>query len=543
VPKKRHSHYKASGLVAPPQLEVPAPVDFGDHIHNGEPRLRLIAEREFVPEVPFRLDEARRTNAPTYAPLDQLGPVLSQQVPVVTGNDLSSLLAAFNKRCNFVSEDRVAPSIVKLCTQLANLVFPSMSSFDWTQDIYDRWVAKFPTDKQQRMASALANMHDVDFRSLNTKSVMVKGEVLLKRNDPSWAPRIIYVGSDEYNVLTGPVMDEFNNRLACALDEFRCPEIEKVIFAYKKHDVEIATGLQGKQRYFEGDFSANDRRQLQDVSRIFAHWLRRCGAPRWFVRFYLRNATTFSVVSYEYGLSATIKYQLATGGTDTTGRNSVWNLGLWYAFCVVSRLNSTRVAILGDDIAVGTDDKGVDVSRWKRHCSDAGMALKARERRFYCDLTFLSRFFVPAHEGSCMVPLIGKALMRFNARSNRNQDISDEQYIAGKCLSYAYEFRHIAYMRDKFLSRFSSTQVQFDEVKLVDLTWFAKQGVRSVDDVYQKIRSEPLVLSDDEFLEVVMAKYDVGLYDMDDLTGRLILDTTPEVFSDERYYNFAHEVE
>lgn len=261
------------------------------------------------------------------------------------------------------------------------------------------------------------------------------------------------------------------------------------------------------------------------------------------MKFYILNATTFSIVSYEYGLSATIKYQLATGGTDTTGRNSVWNLGLWYAFCKVSRLNNTRVAILGDDIAVGTDNRGVDVSRWKKHCSDAGMALKARERRFYCDLTFLSRFFVPAHEGSCMVPLIGKALMRFNARSNRNQDISDEQYMAGKCLSYAYEFRHIAYMRDKFLSRFSSTQVQFDEVKLVDLTWFAKQGVRSVNDVYQKIRSEPLVLSDDEFLEVVMAKYDVGLYDMDDLTGRLILDTTPEVFSDERYYNFAHEVE
>jgi hypothetical protein len=489
------------------------------------------------------LDEARRTDHPTYAPVDQLGPVLLQQVPVVTGNDFASLLAAFNKRCNFVSEDRVANSIVKSAFRLADRVFPASIPFDWTQDIYDRWLSKFDADKQQRMNKALASLHDVDFRTLNTKSLMVKGEVLLKRNDPSWAPRVIYVGSDEYNVLTGPVMDEFNNRLCHAFDTFRSPQVEKVIFAYKKDDVTIATGLSGCERYFEGDFSSNDRSQLKDVGRIFAHCLRRCGAPPWFVTFYTRNAENFSVVSYDYGVSASLKYQLATGGTDTTARNSWWNFCLWHSFCEVSRINGSVVAILGDDIAAGVGKNGVDVLRWQRHCHDAGMVLKAKERRFYCDLTFLSRFFVPVGQESCMVPLIGKALMRFNARANRNQDVSDDLYIAGKSLSYAYEFRHIAYMRDKFLSRFSSTQVQFSQVKLHDLTWFAKQGVRSVSDVYQKIRAEPLVVEDDDFLEIVMAKYDVGLYDMDDLTGRLILDTTPEVFSDERYYNFRHEVE
>jgi hypothetical protein len=520
-------------------------VDFGDHIHNGEPRLRLIAERAFVPQVPFRLDESRKIDHPTYAPVDQLGPVLSQQVPVVTGNDFASLLAAFNKRCNFHSNDRVAPSIVKSSFKLADHVFAHLKDmpYDWTPDIFERWNSKFPADKQSRMHAALRNLHDCDFRSLNTKDLMVKGEVLLKRNDPSWAPRVIYVGSDEYNVLTGPIMDEFNKRLCEALDVFSSPQVEKVIFAYTKNDVDIATGLQGCARYFEGDFSSNDKSQLGDVSEIFGHWLRRCGAPRWFLRFYKANSKTFTVRSYEYGVSATIENQLATGGTDTTGRNTVWNFCLWHSFCEATRVVKTRVAVLGDDIAAGVGVKGIDMGRWVRHCADAGMRLTAHERRFYCDLTFLSRFFVPAGQDSCMVPLIGKALMRFNARANRNQDISDDQYIAGKCLSYAYEFRHIAYMRDKFLSRFSSTQVQFSEVKLVDLTWFAKQGVESIDDVYHKIRSEPLVLSDDEFLEVIMAKYDIGLYDMDDLTGRLILDSVPDVFSDERYYNFAHEVE
>lgn len=142
-----------------------------------------------------------------------------------------------------------------------------------------------------------------------------------------------------------------------------------------------------------------------------------------------------------------------------------------------------------------------------------------------------------------MVPLIGKALFRFNARANRNQDVSDDEYMAGKSLSYAYEFRHIGYLRDAFLSRFSRCNVSIQQLRLHDLTWFSKQGVNSVNDVYSSILCEDIVLSDDEFLEVIMAKYDIGLYDMNDLRDRLILSTSKDVFSDERYYSFAHEVE
>jgi len=482
-------------------------------------------------------------DAPTYAPVDQLGPVLRQQVPVVTGNDFQSMLAAFNKRCNFYSNARVSPPIVKSAKHLADSVFPKIAPFDWTQDIYDRWVSKFPPEKQERMARALSNLHDVNFRTLNTKSLMVKGEVLLKRNDPSWAPRIIYVGSDEYNVLTGPLMDEFNKRLCCALDTFSDPVVGKVIWAYTKTDVEISEDLFGMSRYYEGDFSANDKSQLVDVHEIFAHWLKRCGAPRWFRRFYVENSRQFRVVSYDYGISADIQNQLATGGTDTTGRNSVWNLCLWYSFCEFNRIKSTRVAILGDDIAAGTDEDGISCQSWVKHCLDAGMRLKAHERRFYCDLTFLSRFFVPCGARHCMVPLIGKALMRFNARANRNQDVSDDMYMAGKALSYAYEFRHIGYLRDAFLTRFSRCNVSVESLRLHDLTWFSKQGVTSTDDVYRSILREDVVLSEDEFLEVIMAKYDVGLYDMNELRDRLILDTSVYVFEDERYHNFSHEVE
>jgi len=498
--------------------------------------------RPFIPKVKdFRLDDAPRINAEVLAPLDQLGPVLSQQVPVVTGNDFESMLAAFNKRCNFHSDERVCPSIVKEAKLLASLVFPKVTPFDWTQDIYDRWVSKFPPEKQNRMASAINNLHDVDFRSLNTKSLMVKGEVLLKRNDPSWAPRVIYVGSDEYNVLTGPLMDEFNKRLSCALDEFSDDSVEKFIFAYTKQDVDIANALAGCETYVEGDFSANDKSQLSDVHEIFAHWLKCSGAPLWFRRFYIMNSRSFRVTSFQYGISATIYSQLATGGTDTTGRNTVWNAAQWWAFCRKQKYKRTRAAVLGDDLAGGVA-KGFDLDSWVSFCKSAGMKLTCKHRRFYCDLTFLSRFFVPVGQESCMVPLIGKALCRFNARANRNQEITDLEYMCGKALSYAYEFRHVAYMRDAFLSRARSTGVSLSDVNLHDLTWFAKQGVTSVDDVCRRITEESLVLSEHEFLDVIMAKYDIGLYDMDELRDKLILSDAVETFGDERYYKFEHEV-
>lgn len=539
LPKKRHSHYTRQRLGAPPAV---AEVDHGDHIFNGEPRLRLVPVRDFVPQVPFRLDESKKIDAPVYAPVDQLGPVLSQQVPVVTGNDMSSMIAAFNKRCNFSSDESVAPSIVKSALKLADLVFPKMEPFDWTEDVFNRWVIKFAPDKQKRMHEAILRLSDCDFRTLSTRSLMVKGEVLLKRNDPTWAPRIIYVGSDEYNALTGPLQDEFNKRLNCALDEFSCPEVEAVCFAYSKKDTVIADFMAGPGKFYEGDFSANDRSQLRQVHEIFAYWLKVSGAPLWYTRLYRKLSKSYDVVSFEYGLSATLLYQLATGGTDTTGRNTIWNMALWYSFCVEKRVLGTRIAVLGDDIAARTGDKGIPVNEWVKHCTSAGMTLKARQRRLYCDLTFLSRFFAPKGTQNIMIPLIGKALCRFNARANRNQDVSDAEYMAGKSLSYAYEFRHVGYLRDRFLQRFRSTGVSISVVKLLDLTWFARQDVSGSQDVLQAALNDDLVLSDDEFLEVVMAKYDIGLYDMDYLCDRLILEDVPSVFSDERYYAFEHEI-
>jgi hypothetical protein len=476
---------------------------------------------------------------------DLLGPVFDHNVPLVTGNDLHSLLAAFNKRCNYHSNERVAAPIIKSARDLADLVFPNMPQFNWTEDLFDRWLEKFDSVKQNRMRDALNRIHEVDRRRLSSKELMVKCEVLLKRNDRNWAPRIIYVGSDEYNLLTGPILNHFNKMLVQALDEFSCPEVA-VCFAYGKKDTLISNFLAGdpfQDNFYEGDFSSNDKTQVRDVREILGYWLFRSGAPPWFVSLYLTLSEKIPVVNREFGLAATITNQLATGATDTTARNTVWNLCQWYSYCKKRLLTNTRVAILGDDIAINCGRHHIEIDDWVHHCSQAQMILKASSRRFYCDLTFLSRFFIPANDGNCMVPLIAKALCRFNARANRNQAISDDQYMAGKCLSYAYEFRHVPFMVHFFIERFASLDVPLNEIELADLTWFSKQDVTQVQDVMSAIQGETVLCDDNGFLDVVMAKYDLGLSDMDDLCSQILCSDERIVLHDQRYHLMAHEVE
>jgi hypothetical protein len=519
-------------------------LDYGDHTWDGQPFLRLAPVREFALQVPFSLLETSAHYKNIELRPDQLGPVLTHQVPVVTGNDLDSLLSAFNKRCNYHNPSKVSSDIMHDSLALAEHIFPNSASYFWSDDLYIKWLSKFSGDKQQRMRSALLKLADVDLRRLSTKELMVKGEVLLKRNDGSWAPRIIYIGSDEYNVLTGPLMNEFTRRLSEALDVMSPPGV-KFMLAYSKKDTTLANFIAGEQGdlFYEGDFSANDRNQVSNVRDIFAYWLQRSGAPDWFVSLYLKLASKFTVVCYEYGLKATIANQLATGATDTTGRNSVWNMCLFWSFIRRYKPVGVKVLLLGDDIAINAKQLDIDCPAWIRHCKKGEMVLKASPRRLYCDLTFLSRFFVPAGDGNCMIPLICKALCRFNARANRNQNLTDAQYMAGKCLSYSYEFRHVPFMVDFFVRRFIKTGVQSSDLKLQDLTWFSRSQITTIGELIVAVRDEPVKIEDSDFLEIVMAKYDIGLWDMEQLCEALICDDRPSELLDQRYYLMAHEVE
>jgi len=61
--------------------------------------------------------------------------------------------------------------------------------------------------------------------------------------------------------------------------------------------------------------------------------------------------------------------------------------------------------------------------------------------------TFLRKRFVPGPTKTYPVPSFGRVLSKLPVRANFNAAVSDDDYMAGKLLSAAYEHRHIYSLR------------------------------------------------------------------------------------------------
>jgi len=128
-----------------------------------------------------------------------------------------------------------------------------------------------------------------------------------------------------------------------------------------------------------------------------------------------------------------------------------------------------------------------------------------------------------------MFPLVGKALLRFNARGTRNAAVSDSQYMAGKALSYAYEFRHVPVVRDSFLRRFMSEDA--DNVTTDELTWFTKTSNLTVQQIVQAIADESVLLTQDEFEMTLLDAYDLDLTALREMLRDVVESTEPTLYT------------
>jgi hypothetical protein len=453
-------------------------------------------------------------------PINQCGPLLRECVPVATGNDYESFMAAFNKRCNFLATDDIDDDVYDEACALIDAL-PELFDEEWDENELDRarWAAKFDHHKQKRMADAFECIPDATDRYIGTKDLSVKQEILLKRNDPSFAPRVIYAGNDVFNTITGPASMVAMERMETV---FASVPLGNVNFmtAYKKNDVTLATHLTSDPalRFIaEGDYSANDREQRQRVHLLYDRYLDKVRMPLWF-RDLLKALDTFDVQSRSFGLRATISHQLPTGTTSTTPRNSWYNALMFAVAC--GRQNLHGVAdILGDDLLAALD-KPISLEAWIDVVSKFKMVLKAKSPQLDCHATFLSKRIIVNSEPPCMVPLIGKAIARFNARGVFCDAVSTDQYMAGKSLSYAYEFRHVPFMRDFFLDRFESCDRSM--LRLDDLTWNSRTSGVTLDNIAASIMDEPVLVSDETFRDWMMEAYDVGLADLGELCSMVI---------------------
>lgn len=499
------------------------------HSHELDGRLRVVTKRPFQVKVSkFEASEPEGILKEAHNPMNQLGALHEESVPVVTSPDYHSFLAAFNKRCNFKQagpDDDIGEAEFQEALAIINEA-PDVIFDAWDENEHDRerWLSKFDPHKQKRMRDAFADLPNHSAKMLGKKDLSVKAETLAgKRDESDWAARVIYAGTDAYNACTGPAAMVSMEKLVEWSVHSKIGDI-KVRFAYKQNDVKLCEHLidPAYPCVIEGDFSRNDREQRSRVALLYDAFLAKVKMPAWY-RDLLLAHQTFSVVNYRYGVFAEISFQLPTGATTTTPRNSLYNAVM---FAVVARRQKRRgkAVILGDDI-LACLNKRLDIKAWVRDVALFKMVLKAKEPRLDGEATLLSRRIFTEVDVPCMVPLLGKMLVRFNARATFNEGVSDSQYMAGKALSYAYECRHVPTLSSIFLERFQmedSTNLQHD-----DLSWFTRTSDVPIEQMLDFIKNEKVLVDRDSFDFWLCEHYDIDMFDTVQIFRETILESRP----------------
>jgi len=282
--------------------------------------------------------------------------------------------------------------------------------------------------------------------------------------------------------------------------------------------------------YVEADFSSNDKFQCADVQLLESSLMRVLGCPEWFIRLHLKS-NSFTVRNSKHGIKASLQHQLPTGATDTTFRNTFWNACILYAFLMKVRPSSCDALLLGDDMLARLTGKCRYVQKtYTSIASEAQMEAKVVRHDNLWTATFLSRFFIPhANSKHLTVPILGKALGRFNMRANKNQAVSDDLYMACKSVGYAYEFRYLPCVRDVFLERFKhhfplavakSLKGDYD----VEVSWNAKAAGVTLRNITKKIKVSE-VLSEYDFNAFCIERYSLTATDVLDLFKDVVLST------------------
>lgn len=260
--------------------------------------------------------------------------------------------------------------------------------------------------------------------------------------------------------------------------------------------------------------------------------------PQWLRRLLIVH-NCFRVSAKKYGLKAKIQNQLPTGTTLTTCRNSTYNVVMFAVnacrqycsahnptirYCVPdykpSNKPHAKAVVLGDDI-LARIRAWFSVAAWVTDVDAFRMILKGKRVRLWGEATFLSRRLCYSADGGFLVPLIGKALARFNVRAIQNESFTDSQYMAGKALSYAFEFRHVPCISSIFQRRFLSEDTS--KIDLAELSYFTKLSGLQHQDLIDSIDQETVLVSDETFRDWIVSAYDIGLADALEIIEGIVL--------------------
>jgi len=208
-----------------------------------------------------------------------------------------------------------------------------------------------------------------------------------------------------------------------------------------------------------------------------------------------------------YGVAATVEGQRWSGETTTTTGNSYTSMALSQVAMVRAQIEESTNVHGGDDyLGYVVGDLEAVKSSIEAVCSVSGMKAEVVPQTGRHHATFYRKRYVRSPIGTRPVPQFGRVLSKLNLRSNRNSQVNDRDYMAGKYLCAAYEHRHVPIIRDLLLS--TSEALSPDPYLDVRATKLAEMGdKKKIGAIVHATPAHPIAEFDDFLAEV----YDISI--------------------------------
>jgi len=201
----------------------------------------------------------------------------------------------------------------------------------------------------------------------------------------------------------------------------------------------------------ESDMKNNDGSQSKEFRRYEAMFYRKLGAPDWFVREFAK--TTSVRVWTRYGIAATVDGQRWSGETTTTTGNSYVSMCQIQAALECAEIRDSTNIHGGDDyLGYIEGDPEQFKAGIEAVTKASGMQAEVVPQVGRHHATFYRKRYVRSAIGCRPVPQFGRVLAKINLRPNRNTQVNDRDYMAGKYLCAAYEHRHVPGIRDLLMN-------------------------------------------------------------------------------------------
>jgi hypothetical protein len=251
----------------------------------------------------------------------------------------------------------------------------------------------------------------------------------------------------------------------------------------------------------------------------------------------------YTLTNRDFGLKVHLMYQLATGTTNTTFRNSTYNITMFVVTCLIQGRRG-KALVLGDDLLAALN-KRLDLKEWVKTVADFKMVLKAKSPELDGEATFLSRRIFATVETPFMIPLLGKMLVRFNTRACQNAELSDAGAMAAKALSYAFGCKNCHLLRDIFLKRYEMEMAKGacddEHLGVEDLGWHARSNGYTLEDIKKRTFEAPNLVDDDTLSQWLTTIYDIDLCDTLEVFEATVLDDTQTILEDSRIEYFRKD--